>query len=367
MSQARKIVCLLVGFLWTASFASAQGPAATISGTVRDQTGAVLPGAAIQVTSQETGRVRNLVTDPAGRYRVPALESGAYTVQASLAGFRTAVKPGIVLTVGSEAVVDLTTEVGQITESVTVQAEVPLVQTTSAELSGLVGDREIRDLPLNGRSYNALAFLQPGVVEFTLNSQATVAKVVTGAGTKMSVGGTPGNFTSFLLDGTDIHDHAGYTPGSVARNNLGVDSILEFRVLTRNYSAEYGRTAGGVVSAVTRSGSNTFHGSAFEFLRNNALDAREFFDAGGTKPFRRNQFGAVAGGPLLRDRSFFFVNFEGMRERLAQTRVSTVPSAEAHQGIVRGVNVGVAPAIRPYLPFFPLPNGRDFGDGTAWF
>ncbi len=360
---ASLLTCLLLMTRWI----SAQGPTASISGTVRDQTGAVLPSANIQVTNLENGRVRNVVTDAGGRYRVPSLESGTYTVQASLAGFRTTVKTGITLTVGSEAVVDLTTEVGQVSESVTVAAETPLVQTTSAELSGLVGDKEIRDLPLNGRSYEALAFLQPGVAQFAGASTGTIARVANGAGAKMSVSGSPGDYSSFLLDGTDIHDHAGFTPGSVARNNLGVDSILEFRVFTQNYSAEYGRTAGGVVTAVTRSGNNSLHGSVFEFLRNNALDARQFFDRGGTKPFRRNQFGAAAGGPIRRDHTFFFVNYEGLRERLSTTNSSTVPSLDARQGIVRGVNVGVSPAIRPYLNLWSPPNGRDFGDGTAEF
>src|SRR5262245_3383247 len=300
------VVCSLL--LFTTGSAYSQAPTATISGIVRDQTGAVLPGVTIQVINRETGGVRTAITDEAGRYRLPALEAGTYAVEGTLAGFRKVVKEGIALTVGSQAVVDLTTEVGEQSENVTVIGDVPLVQTTSAELSGLVGDKEIRDLPLNGRSYEALAFLQPGVSQFTSASTGTTAIVANGSGAKMSVAGTPGDFQSFLLDGTDIHDHAGFTPGSVARNNLGVDAIREFRVLTQNYSAEYGRTAGGVVSAVTRAGTNGFHGSLFEFFRDNALDAREFFDQGGTKPFRRNQFGAAVGGPVRRDKTFFFGN-----------------------------------------------------------
>ena len=181
----------------------------------------------------------------------------------------------------------------------------------------------------------------------------------------MSVAGTPTDFSSFLLDGTDVHDHANFTPGSVARTNLGVDSILEFRVLTQNYSAEYGRTAGGIVSAVTRSGSNALHGTAFEFLRNNVLDARQFFDQGGTNPFRRNQFGAAAGGPIKRDRTFFYANYEGLRERLALTHLSNVLTVPARSGNLPTGNVTVAAAILPYLALFPLPNGKDFGDGTA--
>jgi hypothetical protein len=345
----------------------AQGTTGIISGVVRDATGAVLPGVNIQVINRETGVARTVITDDVGRYRVPGLEAGTYAVEGSLAGFRTIIKEGITLTVGSQVVVDLSSELGELSEAVTVTSEVPLVQTTSAELSGLVGDKEIRDLPLNGRSYEALAFLQPGVSQFTSASSGTTAIVANGSGAKMSVAGTPGDFQSFLLDGTDVHDHAGFTPGSVARNNLGVDAIREFRVLTQNYSAEYGRTAGGVVSAVTRSGTNSVHGSAFEFFRDNALDAREFFDQGGTKPFRRNQFGVAVGGPIRHDRTFYFLNYEGLRETRTQTLLRTVPTALARQGSLPGRTVAVSQLIRQYLDLIPLPNGRDFNDGTAEF
>lgn len=345
--------------------AFAQGTTSTISGTVHDTTGAALPGVTIEVTNLDTSRLRTTVTDSVGRYRLPALEAGTYSVKGSLQGFRTAVVERVVVTISSEAVVDLTTGVGELTEHVTVTGEVPLVQTTTAELSGLVNEKEIRDLPLNGRSYEALAYLQPGVAQFTSASTGTTALIANGAGSKMSVSGTPTDFQSFLLDGTDVHDHAGFTPGSVARNNLGVDAIREFRVLTQNYSAEYGRTAGGVVSAVTRSGANTLSGSVFEFFRDNDLDAPTYFDQGRTKPFRRNQFGAAAGGPIVRDRTFFFVNFEGLREDLSQTLPRTVPTAAARLGQLPTRTVQVSPLIKPYLDLLPLPNGRDFGDGTG--
>jgi Carboxypeptidase regulatory-like domain/TonB-dependent Receptor Plug Domain len=365
MLRLRTTAVLCAVILITAITSYAQGPNATISGVVHDQTGAVLPGVSIQVINRETGVVRNVISDDEGRYRVPALEAGTYAIEGSLTGFRTVVREGVVLTVGSQAVVDLTTEVGQLSENLTVTGDVPLVQTTSAELSGLVGDQEIRDLPLNGRSYEALAFLQPGVSQFTSSSTGTTAIVANGSGAKMSVAATPGDFQSFLLDGTDIHDHAGFTPGSVARNNLGVDAIREFRVLTQNYSAEYGRTAGGVISAVTRAGTNGYHGSVFEFFRDNALDAREFFDQGGTKPFRRNQFGAAVGGPIRRDKTFFFGNYEGLRENRTQTLLRTVPTEAARRGALPGRTVTVSSLIQPYLDLIPLPNGRDFGDGTA--
>ena len=359
-------VCSLI--LFTVLTAYSQGTTATISGVVRDQTGAVLPGVSIQVTNKDTGVARTTLTDEAGRYRVPALDAGTYNVQGSLQGFKTTIKEGVVLTLGSEVVVDLTTQVGQLSENIAVTAaDVPLVQTTSAELSGLVGDKEIRDLPLNGRSYDALAFLQPGVSNYTSASTGTTSIVANGAGAKMSVAGTPTDFSSFLMDGTDIHDHAGFTPGSVAGNNLGVDAILEFRVFTQNYSAEYGRTAGGIVSAVTRSGTNAYHGSVFEFLRNNALDARQFFDQGGTKPFKRNQFGGALGGPIKKDKTFFFANYEGLRQNQTLTNSRTVATQLARQGILPKGNVTVSTLIQPYLALVPLPNGRDFGDGTGEF
>ena len=349
------------------SLAMGQSTTATILGTIRDQTGAVLPGVSVQVINQETGRIRNTVTDARGRYRVPALELGSYTVQSSISGFRTLSRSGIVLTVGSEAVVDLAMEVGQVAESVTVTGEAPLVETTNAQVSGLVGERQIRDLPLNGRSYDQLAFLQPGVVRYTSFSPATSTRVFNGAGTKMSVSGTPTDFNSFLLDGTDLHDTANFTPGSVGGNNLGVDSIQEFRVLTQNYSAEYGRSGGGIISAATRAGTNSLRGGVFEFLRNNAVDARQFFDQGDAPPFRRNQFGAFAGGPIIRDRTFFFANYEGLRERLALTRISTVPTPDARRGILPNQTVTVNPVVQPYLDLLQQPNGKNFGDGTAEF
>src|SRR5262250_775706 len=200
----RVLLCSLLLLSLTLT-AYSQGTTAVIAGIVRDQTGAVLPGVTIQVTNRETGVIRTTITDEAGRYRVPALDAGTYTVQGSLSGFRTVVKDGVSLALGSQVVVDLSTEVGQLSENVAVTADVPLVQTESAELSGLVGDKEIRDLPLNGRSYDALAFLQPGVSNFTNASTGTTATVANGAGAKMSVAGTPTDFSSFLMDGTDIH------------------------------------------------------------------------------------------------------------------------------------------------------------------
>ncbi|OFW38662.1 MAG: hypothetical protein A3J28_09140 [Acidobacteria bacterium RIFCSPLOWO2_12_FULL_60_22] len=351
-----------------------QGTTGAILGVVRDQTGAVLPGTSMQVTHQETGRARTVVTDSGGRYRVPALELGTYTVQATLAGFRSVVRTGVSLTVGMEAEVNLAMEVGAVTESVTVAADAGLVQTTSAQLSGLVGDQEIRDLPLNGRSYDALVFLQPGVSLMNNIDRQVHTHVLNGAGPKISVAGTSFDMTAFLLDGTDIHDHTNFGSGSAAGTNLGVDSILEFSVLTQNYGAQHGRVAGGIINAVTRGGSNALHGGAFEFLRNNVFDAREFFDRGDAPPFRRNQFGAFLGGPIVPNRTFFFVNYEGLRERKSDSRISGVPDLDARRGIIPGIStagnpIPIAPTVVTYLNLYPLssPGGRNFGDGTAEF
>ena len=338
-------VALLVVGIGTALWG--QGASGGILGTIRDQSGGVVPGANVVITNQGTGRARNIATDVRGSYRAPGLEAGTYDVQATLSGFRSVVKRGVELNVGSEVVVDIAMEVGEVTESISVEAEVPLVQTTSAQLSGLVGHEQIRDLPLNARSFEQLALLEPGLVQHTNFTPSVGVRTTNGGGTKMSIAGLPTNFNSYLLDGTAMRDHSGFGLGSVATVNLGIDSILEFQVLTQNYSAQYGLTAGGIINSVTRSGTNTLHGGAFEFLRNNVFDARQFFDVGGTQPFRRNQFGAFIGGPIVRNRTFFFGNYEGLRERLATTGISTVPDANARQGIVPGRTIAVSPVIRP--------------------
>ncbi len=224
----------------------------TILGIVSDQSAARLPGATVQVTNVETSFSRTMKSDEEGRYRAVNLEPGNYEVHAELTGFRTAVRRGIQLTVAAEAVVDLTLSVGAVTEQVVVTGEAPLVETTSAALSGLVDDKKIRDLPLNGRSFEQLAFLQPGVTPYYRGRHETDQ----GEGTKFSVSGSRVDSNSFLLDGTNINDQSNNTPGSAAGQLLGVEMLREFRVLTGTYSAEYGRYSGGVITAATKSGTN---------------------------------------------------------------------------------------------------------------
>ncbi|MBI4457105.1 MAG: TonB-dependent receptor [Acidobacteria bacterium] len=342
----------------------AQETTATISGTVQDDSGAVLPGVSVAVKHLDTGRTREVVTDDQGRYHLANLAVGNYQVQAALSGFQTAVRSGITLTVGREAVVNFTLKVGEISEKVTVTGEAPLVETTKSELADLVDEKKIRDLPLNGRSYTQLALLQPGVMA---TRTGTSFSALTGGGVKLAIGGARPMNTSFYLDGTDIRDAFGRTPGSAGGQNLGVDTIREFTVLANSFSAEYGGS-GGVINSVTKSGTNAFHGSAFEFLRNSALDARNFFDTTASPPpFKRNQFGFTLGGPIQKDKTFFFGSYEGLRERLSTTNIVQVPDAAARSGILPSGPVVIPPFIKKYIDAMPLPNGRIFNDGRGEF
>jgi len=236
--------------------AMAQVTTGTISGTVQDSTGAVVPGVNITIRNTETGLTRAVASDEAGRYRAPNLPLGAYEVEGSKPGFQTEVRRGITLTVGREAVVNLPLKVGAVAERVEVTGEAPLVDTTSASMEFLVDDKKIRDLPLNGRNYTQLAVLQPGVTPYKLYGD----NLSVGHGQGLSIAGARVDQNSFLMDGQDITDYAGRTPGSVTGSNLGVDAIREFSVLSGSYSAEYGLVSGGVMNVVTNSGTNQLHG-----------------------------------------------------------------------------------------------------------
>lgn len=337
-----------------------QGSGATILGTVTDASGAVLPGVMVQATNVLTGSKRAVPTDANGVYRLAALPVGEYEVDAQLMGFSTAVRSGISLTVGREAVVNLTMGIGDFEERVVVSGEAPLVTSTTSELGGLVDEKTIRALPVYNRAFESLAFFEPGVSFYHSGSSDE----------KMIISGSRPNQVSVYMDGTDI----GGSGQTVGNDRLGVEAIQEFRVLTHNYSAAFGKTAGGIIETVSRSGTNQFHGSAYNYFRNSALDAKNFFDPKDEpiSPFNRNQFGFALGGPIARDRTHFFVNYEGLRQSLGVRTLSGVPNEAARQGLLpdprqpgQMINVGVNPAVQPYLALYPLPNGRDFGDGTA--
>jgi hypothetical protein len=336
---------------------------AGISGRVADASDAPVAGATVKVKSVETGATRVVTTDEAGKFRLLSLPLGPQEVRAEQRNFKTAVRTGINLEVGQEAVVDLRLEVGDFVQQVVVVQEAPVVNTTTASVSGMVGERQIKELPLNGRSWDNLITLNSGAINYTLKSPQTS----TSNGNTFSVAGRRPMDTLVLLNGIEYtgSSQLAVTPGGVSGDLLGIEAVREFNVLTDTYSAEYGKRAGAQVSVVTQSGGNQVHGAMFEFLRNSALDARNFFDQGPAPPFRRNQFGGALGGPLKKDRLFLFGNYEGFRQRLAVSNVSVVPDQQARQGLVpnaAGVYTPVSnlnSRILPYMSFWPGPNGAE--------
>ncbi len=360
MSFTKEVSVFVSMILLLGVAAYSQVTTATISGTVNDSTGAVIPGATVALRHVDTGRSRTVSTGTEGRYSAAQLSVGSYEVTAESAGFQTVVRTGVTLTVGREFVVDFTLQVGAVAERITVTGEAPLVETTSATVTGLVTERAIRELPLNGRDFSQLMLLQEGVVNI---ADANIFENPgVSLGKRINVSGARATANSWLLDGTDIVAPMEQSPASVQGQLLGVDTVREFQVITSNASAEYGRAAGAVVNAITKSGTNELHGTVFEFLRNSKLDAKNFFDPldQSIPPFRRNQFGGVLGGPIKRDRMFFFGSYEGLRERLGVPHVGNVPTAAARQGELLGTTVDVADEVKPYLNLYPLPNGREF-------
>ncbi len=373
---AAGLSCLLLCFRPSSTYAQGVSAAtASILGTASDPSGAVIPGVDITVTNAETGISQKVTTDKSGRYEVHFLPPGPYSLTATVTGFKTQTRSGIVLTVGQRAVIDLTLQVGERVEVVKVRAAAPLVEKTTSEISYLVSDTTMRDLPLNGRDFLQLALLQPGVSNIgsiSGDSQVTTGSAGNTNGGKFSVNGLPSKQVTYIIDGSDVSDPHGLIPtiGGVTGAALGVEAIKEFRIITTDYSAAYGRKAGGVVEAVTRSGTNDFHGGAFVFHRDDALDAKNFFDDStrAIPEFRKNQFGALLGGPIKQDRTFFFGNYEGLRELLGVTESFVSPNSAARQGILPGSTVVVDPRIKPFLALYPLPNdpaNLDLGDGTG--
>ena len=344
----KKLMCgirLGMVVLFLSSLGEAQTATARIAGTVMDESGAVLPGAQVAIKNAETGIQRMLTTDARGRYTAPQLPPGPYAVTVTMTGFDTLVRSGITLALGQEMELSLSMRVGAVTEQVTVMGEAPIVDTTSSSVAGLVEAKRIVELPLNGRDFTQLALVQPGI----FLSRKTDSVGTKGFGTRISMAGSRVDQTAWLMDGTNIKGAATFgVPGSASGLVLGVDAVREFQVLTSNYSAEYGGTSGGIVNMVTKSGTNEFHGTVYEFLRNDNLDARGFFDPQKLE-FKRNQFGFSLGGPIRKEKAFFFGNYEGLRERLSQTNIAFVPDKSIHEGTV-------ANSTRPYLELFPLPN-----------
>ena len=334
---------------------------AAVSGTVTDSSGAAIPNAAVQVKNTGTGQLQHTSADPQGRYTIADLPIGNYEAQASAPGFQTVIRPGITLTVGAQPVVDFSLPIGQAQQTVTVEGAVSQVDTLGTAVSSYVEQKQINDLPLNGRNFTDLVALVPGVSAGSQIGNGG-ANLLYGVENNFSVSGARSEGQAYLLDSTNIQGFWNHGSGSgVMGTTLGIEAIAEFSVLTNTYSAQFGGN-GAVVNAVSRSGTNNFHGSAYEFLRNSAVDARNFFDPKTKPPFRQNQFGGAVGGPIKKDKLFFFVNDEELRKSLGQTFIGLIPDANAHLGIVNGVNVGINPAIKPILDLYPAttltsPNG----------
>jgi hypothetical protein len=335
-----------------------QVSAGTISGVVADPSGAVIPNAKISIKNISTGFTRAFSTDAVGFYTAPNLLPGVYEVTSSAPGFTTQVRTGIMLSVGAQQALNLTLQVGMLTEKVQVAGGVPTVQLASSALGAVVNSTTVRELPLNGRSWTDLATLEPGVaaIQTQPSFESSGDRGNRGFGAEVAIDGARPYQNNYRLDGVSLNDYANGAPGSVLGGDLGVDAIEEFSVLTSNYSAEYGKASGGVVNAITRSGTNQFHGNAYEFMRNSALDARNFFDTS-LPPFRRNQFGASGGGPIRKDRTFVFANYEGIRQSKGITNVDVVPSPAARTGHLSSGTVTVDPSAQKFLDFYPLPNG----------
>jgi len=322
---------------------------ASLSGVVTDPSGAPVPAAEVTAKNVETSAVRTAQTDAAGRYLIPALPVGEYEVRVAKSGFQEQTRGGIRLVVGQEANVDLKLQVSAVKAEVRVIGDAPIVSTSTRDISGLVGEQQVKDLPLNGRSYDLLLPLNPGIVNFTWEKTGGTGISNSTTGNNFAVSGNRPQQNLFLLNGVEFTGAAenNMQPGGTSGMLLGVDAVREFNVLRDSYGAEFGKRPGGQVVIVTQSGTNQWHGTAFEYLRNNVLDASNFFDQGDAPPFRRNQFGASMGGPVQKDKTFLFGNYEGFRQSLHQTSATFVPDAASRAAAV--------PSVQPLLNLWPTP------------
>src|ERR1035437_10119256 len=325
--------CLLALILLSVAISvSAQVSTGIILGVAKDTSGASVPGATITITNVDTNATRTIVTGDDGAYRVPALLVGHYQVKAEHAGFKTETRSGIILEVAQEAVVNVDFQVGTAEQQVLVTGEAPVVNTSNATLGGIVNEQKMQDLPLNGRNYVDLSLLQPGVTPD--RNHGTTGGAV---GTSFSANGAPVRSNNFTLDGAILQTQNGRNPTSLAGTTLGVDGVKEYKVITSNFPAEYGLTMGSQMVIVSKGGTYQFHGDAFEYLRNAALDARNFYDYGYQQPggrrlpeFQRNNFGGSFGGPIRKDKTFFYGVYEELKQNLGVTDTTTVPNANCH-------------------------------------
>lgn len=326
---------------------------ASIAGTVRDASGAPVPDATIHIKNLETAAQRELSTDRGGRFHAPSLSVGSYDLTADKPGFRTERRTGVALVVGQHAELDITLQLGEVRQIVEVTSDPDAITTTTVETSGLVGERQVKDLPLNGRSYDQLLTLNPGTVNYTSQRAGSTGTSNSVTGNMFSVSGRRPQENLFLLNDVEYTgaSEINNTPGGISGQLLGVDAVREFAVVKDTYGAEFGKRPGAQVSIVTASGTNGLHGSIYEFVRNSAMDARNFFDQSSIPDFQRNQFGGSLGGPIQKDKTFLFGNYEGYRQTLGLSDVTLVPDDASHANAVA--------SIEPLLALWPLANGPE--------
>jgi hypothetical protein len=345
----------------------AQGATATISGTVTDSSGAAIPEAAIQVKNVGTGAQQTTASDGQGRFRVPDLGVGDYEIQASKMGFSTVLHKGITLTVGNQAVVDFALAVGQQSQTVTVEAQASQLETSNGAVGSLTDQTQVHELPLNGRNFEQLILLAPGVQTY----MAFNASALQGRGALYSVAGGRPAGQAILMDDENMQGFSNRGIGSITGSSLGVESIAEFQTLTNSYGAQFAGN-GAVVNSVSKSGTNAFHGAAYDFFRNDKMDADSFFHAttGVKQLLRRNQYGGSVGGPVKKDKAFFFVNYEGIQQSLGETKIAIVPACNRPNVCVPPATLSAATrqAIINTLAIYPLPDPGTVGSnniGTA--
>src|SRR5580692_10905141 len=369
---------ILAAFMSVGAWSQTQ--LATVSGTITDTSGAVVPGVSVTIISQGTGLKRRVLTDTAGEYRFAGLPTGNYSLRIEKPGFQSQVREGIELGSVAEVRINSQLAVGDLSQEATVSANVAGIDNTTSTIDGLVSERSLTELPLDNRDLFSAVTLEPGVAP---NPSSAPSLLSNGKVGQVAISGTRPSMTNVLIDGMDATDPVfGFSPAGASGFFLGLNELEEVQVLTQTFNAEYGGHGGAVIDMTTRSGSNQFHGSLWELHRDASLDAKNYFDlaANPIPPFVRNQFGAGMGGPLSRNHTFFFVNYEGFRQVQATTAIATVPDALAHQGLLpssanpsacsnatpRGcVAIPMNPLIQPFLTVLPPSNGPANGDGTG--
>src|SRR5579863_5844575 len=352
----------------------------TVFGAITDPSGAVVPGVSVTIVSQGTGLKRSVLTDTAGEYRFAGLPVGRYSIRMVKPGFQSQIREGVDVTSAAEMTINSQLAIGDLSQQTTVNANAAAIDNTTSTIAGLLPEQSLAELPLDNRDLFSAVALEPGVAP---NPSSGPSLLSSGKSGQVAINGSRPSMTNVLIDGMDATDPVfGYSPAGASGFFLGLNELSEVRVLTQTFNAEYGGHGGAVIEMITKSGTNQFHGSLWELYRGASLDAKNYFDLA-TSPipqFVRNQFGAGLGGPLKRDHTFFFVNYEGFRQVQATTAIATVPDALAHQGLLpsaanpsacsktnpRGcVAIPMNPLVQPFLNLLPVSNGPDNGDGTG--